>query len=164
MALSEREQQLLEEMEQALYAEDPRFATQMKSTPRASSTTRRAIGGIGVLAGLGLVLLGVNTTWIVGVLGFVVMVAALAFAFAPPRKKAAALGSVAADGSVRVRTTGGASARSVRGTATASGKAGRMSRPARGKAGRMSRPARGSRQGSFMERMEQRWDRRRGGW
>ena len=101
MALSEREQQLLDEMEQALYAEDPRFANQMQSVVRRTTHRHHIIGGVGVLLGLGLVLLGVNTNWIIGGIGFVVMVAALAYAFAPPRKQPVQLGSVRADGSVR---------------------------------------------------------------
>ena len=72
MALSEREQQMLEEMEQALYAEDPRFATSMKGGPLGGDLRRRRIiGAVGVVAGLGLVLLGVSTSVWVGVAGFV---------------------------------------------------------------------------------------------
>ncbi|GAA1773799.1 DUF3040 domain-containing protein [Nostocoides vanveenii] len=138
MSLSEREQQLLDQMEQALYAEDPRFASQMQSVAARRSHTRHLIGLVGVLAGLGLVLLGVNTTWIVGAVGFVVMVAALAYAFAPPRKQHAPFGVVRDDGSV-------GSAR----------RAGKGHKPGRGR-----RPQ----SGTFMERLEDRWDRRRGGW
>ncbi|XVX18815.1 DUF3040 domain-containing protein [Actinomycetota bacterium] len=137
MPLSEREQQMLEQMEQALYAEDPKFATQMKSSvDRRAQRTRWVIGGLGVAAGLALVLLGVNTTMWVGALGFAVMVAAAAYAVTAPRK--AALGTVQSDGSVRAatgkRSKGGASA---------------ARRPGTPKGG------------SFMQRLEQRWDRRR---
>lgn len=134
MALSEQEQQLLDEMEQALYAEDPRFASQMKAVARRSSYTRHAIGGVGLLGGLGLILLGVNTNWIIGAVGFVLMVAALAFAFATPRRKPG-LGTVSPEGTVR---------------------------PASPKSGRKGPRDRGS-SGSFMQRMEARWDRRKGG-
>ncbi|GAA1790610.1 MAG: DUF3040 domain-containing protein [Actinobacteria bacterium] len=137
MALSEREQQLLDEMEQALYAEDPRFANQMQSVVRRTTHRHHIIGGVGVLLGLGLVLLGVNTNWIIGGIGFVVMVAALAYAFAPPRKQPVQLGSVRADGSVRA-------------TSAKARKARRTHKP---KAA-----------GGFMERLEDRWDRRRDGW
>ena len=105
MGLSEREQQLLDEMEQALYAEDPRFATQMQAVVRRTSHRHHLVGGVGVLAGLGLVLLGVNTSWIVGAVGFVVMVAALAYALAPPRKPPVQFGSVQTDGSVRATSS-----------------------------------------------------------
>src|SRR6478609_5753142 len=93
--LSEHEQQLLEQMEQALYAEDPKFASQMQGAgARASARRRMAVGVVGVLAGLALVLVGVNTTMWIGAIGFAVMVAAVAFALTPPRRGKAALGAV----------------------------------------------------------------------
>lgn len=75
MPLSEHEQRLLEQMERALYAEDPKFATSLRSTPGARAARgRAALGVLAVLAGMGLVIVGVATTIIVvGVLGFVVM-------------------------------------------------------------------------------------------
>src|SRR5689334_25326762 len=79
--LSEHEQQLLEQMEQALYAEDPKFASQMQGAgARAAARRRRVIGVVGVVLGLGLVLVGVSTTMWVGVAGFAIMVASVAFA------------------------------------------------------------------------------------
>jgi Protein of unknown function (DUF3040) len=75
MPLSEHEQRLLEQMEKALYAEDPKFATSLRSTPGSRAARgRAALGVMAVLAGLGLLLAGVATTIIAfGVLGFVVM-------------------------------------------------------------------------------------------
>lgn len=75
MPLSEHEQRLLEQMEKALYAEDPKFATTLRSTPGARAARgRAALGVLAILAGLGLLIAGVATTVIVlGVLGFVVM-------------------------------------------------------------------------------------------
>ncbi|MDO8310168.1 MAG: DUF3040 domain-containing protein [Actinomycetota bacterium] len=75
MPLSEHEQRLLEQMEKALYAEDPKFATSLRSTPGARAARgRAALGVLAVLAGMGLLLAGVATTVIaLGVLGFVVM-------------------------------------------------------------------------------------------
>jgi protein-S-isoprenylcysteine O-methyltransferase Ste14 len=130
MPLSEHEQRLLDQMEQALYAEDPRFATHMQGVARRSHT-RHVLGAVGALAGLGLVIVGINTTWIVGGIGFLLMVAALAVAFTPPRQ---------------VQAVAAATAERVRGQSTARG-------------GR-----RASRSGTFMQRMEDRWDRRRGQW
>jgi Protein of unknown function (DUF3040) len=125
--LSEHEQQLLEQMEQALYAEDPKFASQMQGAgARAAARRRLAIGVVGVLAGLALVLVGVNTTMWLGAIGFALMVAAVAFAVTPPRRRAR-LGAVQADGSVR-RTASTHKSKS---------------------------------SGSFMHRLEERWDRRR---
>jgi hypothetical protein len=73
--LSEHEQRLLEQMEKALYAEDPKFATSLRSTPGARAARgRAALGVLGILAGLGLLVAGVATTVIaLGVVGFVVM-------------------------------------------------------------------------------------------
>lgn len=72
--LSEHEQRLLAQMEQALYAEDPKFATSLRSPGGKGSRSRAAIGVLAVLAGLGLVVGGVATTVIaLGVAGFVVM-------------------------------------------------------------------------------------------
>ena len=89
MPLSDHEQKMLEQMEQALAAEDPKFASQMQGSSLASLQRRRwLVGGIGVVAGLGLVLVGVNTTMWVGALGFAVMVAAAVFAATPPRRAA----------------------------------------------------------------------------
>ncbi|MHB1164649.1 MAG: DUF3040 domain-containing protein [Candidatus Nanopelagicales bacterium] len=75
MPLSEHEQRLLEQMEKALYAEDPKFATSLRSAPGARAARgRAALGVLAVLAGMGLLLAGVATTVIaLGVLGFVVM-------------------------------------------------------------------------------------------
>ena len=75
MPLSEHEQRLLEQMEKALYAEDPKFATSLRSAPGARAARgRAALGVLGILAGLGLLIAGVATTIIaLGVLGFVVM-------------------------------------------------------------------------------------------
>jgi len=100
--LSEHEQQLLEQMEQALYAEDPKFASHMQGAgARAAARRRLIIGGVGLLAGLALVLIGVSTTMWVGAAGFAVMVAAVVFAVTPPRRGKAALGTVQSDGTVR---------------------------------------------------------------
>lgn len=75
MPLSEHEQRLLEQMEKALYAEDPKFATSLRSAPGARAARgRAALGVLALLGGIGLLIAGVATTLIViGVLGFVVM-------------------------------------------------------------------------------------------
>ena len=75
MPLSEHEQRLLEQMERALYAEDPKFATSLRSSRGArASRGHAALGVLAVLAGLGLLIAGVATTVIaLGVVGFVAM-------------------------------------------------------------------------------------------
>ncbi|MDO4254849.1 MAG: DUF3040 domain-containing protein [Kocuria sp.] len=76
MALSEREQQLLAQLEQQLNADDPQFASAMESRPvRSTFSTRSLVLGavIGVV-GLGVVIGGVAINQIlVGVLGFLMM-------------------------------------------------------------------------------------------
>jgi hypothetical protein len=81
MPLSEHEQRLLDEIEQALYAEDPKFVSAVRSA-RSRSRTRRSIVicALGVLAGLGLVLVGLLTKLVVlSVVGFVLIVAACGY-------------------------------------------------------------------------------------
>ena len=130
MPLSDHEQKMLEQMEQALAAEDPKFASQMQGSSLASLQRRRwLVGAVGVIAGLALVLVGVNTTMWVGALGFALMVAAAVFAATPPRR--ARLGVVRGDGS----------------TESPSGKGGRR---------------KGQR--SFMDRLDERWERRQNNW
>jgi protein-S-isoprenylcysteine O-methyltransferase Ste14 len=75
MPLSEHEQRLLEQMERALYAEDPKFASSLRSNagPRAARG-RAALGVLGVLVGLGVLVAGAATMiTALGVAGFVLM-------------------------------------------------------------------------------------------
>ncbi len=92
MPLSEHEQRLLDEIEQALYAEDPKFASAVRSA-RAHSRVRRSLVlcVLGVLAGLGLVLVGLLANIIVlSVVGFVLLVGAAALAVQSVRTRPAA--------------------------------------------------------------------------
>jgi Protein of unknown function (DUF3040) len=75
--LSEHEQRQLEQIEQALYAEHPRFAKAVHaSDPRVHYKRRVIEAAIGFLIGVGLLLAGVVTKYIwIGVAGFVVMLA-----------------------------------------------------------------------------------------
>ncbi len=77
MPLSEHEQRLLEQMEQQLSVEDPKFASAMRgSVARAKARRRIIFGSLGVILGLGLVLLGVaRGAVVVGIVGFALMVA-----------------------------------------------------------------------------------------
>jgi len=76
--LSEHEQRLLEQMERALMAEDPKFATSLRNGS-SGADRRRIIGGVvGALVGMGLLLAGVSASLPpLGVLGFIVMLAAV---------------------------------------------------------------------------------------
>jgi len=80
--LSEHEQKLLDQIEQALYAEDPKFASAVRSA-RSRSRTRRSLVLciLGVLVGLGMVLVGLVANIIVlSVVGFVLVVGACGYA------------------------------------------------------------------------------------
>jgi Protein of unknown function (DUF3040) len=149
--LSEHEQRLLEQMEQQLSVEDPKFASAMRgSAARVKARRRMILGALGVLLGLGLVLLGVaQGIVLIGIAGFAVMVAGAWLAITPAKQKGPGgpVGSVAADGSTQPRAPRGQ----------------------RGSAGKARRAGKSRRDnhtnGTFMQRMEQRWERRRdGGW
>src|ERR1700710_1582330 len=76
MPLSEHEQRLLDEIEQALYAEDPKFASSVRSArPRNRTRTMLAVAIVGVLVGLAVVMIGLTRDLgAVGVVGFVLIV------------------------------------------------------------------------------------------
>jgi Protein of unknown function (DUF3040) len=77
MALSDEEQRLLQQMEAALAAEDPKLVNAMRGTGiRRVHRHRAAIAGVGFFVGLGLLIAGISTTPFLSVLGFVIMVAA----------------------------------------------------------------------------------------
>ena len=82
MPLSEHEQRLLDQIERALYAEDPKFASTVRSTDLRSHMRRRLRRAALVLVlGFGLMLAGVVAQqFVVGVAGFVVMLGALLLA------------------------------------------------------------------------------------
>jgi hypothetical protein len=75
--LSEHEQRLLEQIEQGLYAEDPKFAhTVRASDPRVHYKRRVVQAAVGFVLGVGLLLAGVISKYIwIGVAGFLVMLA-----------------------------------------------------------------------------------------
>lgn len=149
MPLSDREQQLLEQMELALSTEDPRFANQMRGGAARARRRDWIIGGVGALVGLAVVLLGVTqrNMWIGGA-GFVIMVAAVLFAVTP--RKSPGLAVVREDGTTDAPTKG-------------SGAGARASGGARG--GKSGGLGKTKRQAGFMDRLEERWDRRRdNGW
>jgi hypothetical protein len=82
--LSEHEQRLLEQIESALYAEDPKFASIYQGTDVRSHYRRHVIRAVvGLVLGLGVLLAGVVIPLIaVGVVGFVIMLVAVWFGVA----------------------------------------------------------------------------------
>ena len=91
MPLSEHEQRLLEQMERALYAEDPKFASSLqRPTIARASRGRMVAGAVIALAGLALLITGVATKLpIVGVLGFLAMLGGVVVAFTGGEKSEA---------------------------------------------------------------------------
>ncbi|MFE7233280.1 DUF3040 domain-containing protein [Streptomyces sp. NPDC002405] len=76
MPLSEHEQRMLEQMERALYAEDPKFASALEGSGLRTYTRRRVYQAVvGFLVGIALLMAGMvvqKLIW-VSVVGFLVM-------------------------------------------------------------------------------------------
>lgn len=137
MPLSEEELRLLEQMERALVAEDPKLASTLRGTPAVHRPNRRRAIVFGIVFVVGIVVMmggAIAQQTIVGVVGFGIMLASATLGLAALRTTEAP--------PAQPRETGRAGFGVVDG--------GRSSR----------RPAR-SRSGSFMERVEERWRRRR---
>ena len=138
MPLSEHEQRLLDQIERALYQEDPKFASSVRATDLRTHMRRRlrraalvlALGFLLLLVGL----IGFGTSrvgTVIGIVGFIVMVGALLLAMSSWRR----LQPTAPDLHV-------------------AGVPSRPDRPARKK------PQKSSSGGSFKDKLEERWKRR----
>ncbi|MCQ4045698.1 DUF3040 domain-containing protein [Streptantibioticus rubrisoli] len=82
MPLSEHEQRMLEQMERALYAEDPKFASALEGSGLRTFTRRRVYQAVaGFLVGIALLMAGMvaQQIWI-SVVGFLVMLGCAALA------------------------------------------------------------------------------------
>ncbi len=144
MPLSEEELRLLEQMERALVEEDPKFASTLRGTSLRSIARRRAIlAAVVFVAGIALLMVGVTLHWAWGIAGFLIMLGAATFGLAALRGQR---------------------------PAAASSQTAHAEEPAEGltllQGGRRERRARQKRtptrsHGSFLERMEERWRRRR---
>jgi hypothetical protein len=133
--LSEHEQRQLDQIEQALYADYPRFANAVRaSDPRVHYKRRVIQAALGFLIGIGLLLAGVMTLYVViGVAGFVVMLGSSMWALNSYRHMTGVSSSRPAAGR-------GATVRAGRGAP-------------RDRRARVAGPG-------FMERLEERWRRR----
>lgn len=117
MPLSDHEQRMLDQIETALYAEDPKFASSVRGgTLRAPSARRRVQGVALFIAGLAMLVVGVavKATMIgdfpvLSVLGFVVMFAGVVFAITGPRVTAGLDRSAPVSGAPRQRRQRGGS-------------------------------------------------------
>ncbi len=108
MPLSEHEQRVLEQLERQLSSDDPKRASVLHGrSPRRARGW--ALGVIGALAGLGMLVGGVAAGWVwLGVLGFVTMFLAVLLAFSAPRARGPQ-GVVGKDGRPMPRPTAKAS-------------------------------------------------------
>ena len=142
MPLSEEELRLLEQMERALVEEDPKLASTLRGTSMRRSARRRAIvAGVCFAAGIAVLMTGVITEfWVVGIVGFVIMLASATVAVTALRGQQAAQ-----HGHPDPRAAG----HTTHGFTVIDG----------GRSGRSRRKRRSS--ASFMDRMDERWRRRR---
>ncbi|KMO85017.1 hypothetical protein BST22_08990 [Mycolicibacterium chubuense] len=93
MPLSDHEQRMLDQIESALYAEDPKFASSVRGgTLRAPSTRRRLQGAALFVLGLAMLVSGVafkatmiGSFPILSVIGFIIMFGGVVFAITGPR-------------------------------------------------------------------------------
>ena len=93
MPLSDHEQRMLDQIESALYAEDPKFASSVRGGGLRAPTARRRLQGVALfVVGLGMLVSGVafHATWIgtlpiLSVAGFIVMFGGVVFAITGPR-------------------------------------------------------------------------------
>lgn len=137
MPLSEEELRLLEQMERALVEEDPKLASTLRGTTLRRSARRRAlVAGALFAVGVAVLMTGaIARITALGIAGFVVMLASATVALA-------ALRNANAPAASDPRT-----------------------HPSHGftviDGGRRPRRQRGRQHGSFMERVEARWRRRR---
>ncbi|POX52954.1 hypothetical protein C3489_17045 [Streptomyces sp. Ru71] len=88
MPLSEHEQRMLEQMERALYAEDPKFASALEGSGLRTYTRRRVYQAVaGFLVGIALLMAGMvaKQVWL-SVVGFLVMLGCAVLAVTGWRK------------------------------------------------------------------------------
>lgn len=133
MPLSEEEQRLLEQMEQALVAEDPKFASALRGSALVARSRRHAILAVlGFLAGVAALMIGaIAALTVVAVVGFILMLTS-AYVFVTAWR--------------RVQQGDDSSG---------------TQEQASGDEASPSRHSRARSHGSFIERMEERWRRRR---
>jgi len=129
--LSEEEQRLLEQMEQALVAEDPKFASALRGSALVARSRRHAILAVlGFLAGVAALMVGaISAVTVVAVVGFVLMLTS-AYVFVTAWRRVQQGGEEA-------------------------------SAPQQSSGGEKQASRRSRSHGSFIERMEERWRRRR---
>ncbi len=161
MPLSEHEQRQLEQIEQALYAEHPRFAKAVRSAdPQVHYRRRLVYAALGFLVGIGLLIVGVAMNIWISIAGFAAMFAACYWAYLSYRRM-----NGIATGRISIRESRGGgkpSGGQPSGGKPSGGKpsGGQPSggKPSGGKRGRGKQG--GKRSGGIGDRLEERWRRR----
>jgi hypothetical protein len=146
--LSEEELRLLEQMERALVAEDPKFVSALRGTARRRDARRRSIiaGGVFVLGVVVLMTGAVLANTLVGIIGFVVMLGSAVVALTYWRSQGAP--AAAKPGATAEQPDAGFGLSVVQG--------GKKSKK------RAPKPRSKPSNQSMMQRFEERWRRRRG--
>jgi len=142
--LSEEELRLLEQMERALVEEDPKFANTLRGTALRRAGRRRVVlAGVAFAAGITVLMTGaVLSITAVGVVGFVIMLASAYIGLTAMRGPAPTV--PATPGPILVESQG-------------------LSLVQGGRAPKRPKRQRQQSSGTFMQRMEERWRRRREG-
>jgi hypothetical protein len=142
--LSEEELRLLEQMERALVEEDPKLASTLRGTTLRQAARRRALlAGFVFVVGIAVLMVGaIRNFWPIGILGFVIMLGSATIGL----------------GALRGQQLGGQQA--------AGAEAAQKAHPSGfgvidGGRARSRRNRRTRSSGSFMERVEERWRRRK---
>ncbi len=148
MPLSEHEQRQLEQIEQALYREDPKFGRLVRSSdPRVHYKRKLAQALVGIIAGAGLLAAGVVTRHVyLEAAGTALLLLSLVWAVISWRRHVARIRSARAKASAKGIT----GAKGTKGSKVQARSAGP------GRSGQ-------TRRARMMERMEERWRRRQEG-
>jgi hypothetical protein len=117
MPLSDHEQRMLDQIESALYAEDPKFASSVRGGSLRAPSARRRLQGVALFViGLALLVCGVafRATMIgsshfpiLSVFGFIIMFGGVVYAITGPRSAGRGDRAASADGAPRQRRTKG---------------------------------------------------------
>jgi hypothetical protein len=115
MPLSDHEQRMLDQIESALYAEDPKFASSVRGGGFRAPTARRRLQGAALFViGLAMLVSGVafkatmiGSFPVLSVIGFIVMFGGVVFAITGPRMSGRPTQSGPAQGPRQRRNKGG---------------------------------------------------------
>jgi hypothetical protein len=139
MPLSEHEQRLLEEMERNLYQNDADFVAKVGGRQSKPGYRAVVLGILLAVVGVAVLITGVFVQLaVVGILGFVVMLAGVLLAVAPPRRLRNAPPDIADSGTTNPHPG--------------------QARPGQGNSGTNRQG-----QGGFMDKLNDRWDKRQDG-